>query len=91
MNKNRWRLDGAFALVTGGTRGIGRAIVEDLSDFGAEVFVVARDAARLQERLGDWQRAGRAVDGIAADVTSAAERERIMTRCAASTIACTSW
>ena len=78
MTSNRWRLDGAFALVTGGTRGIGRAIVEDLSDFGAEVFVVGRDPGRLQERLADYQRAGRAIDGIAADVASAEGRERII-------------
>jgi Tropinone reductase 1 len=71
----RWRLDDRVALVTGGTRGIGRAIVDDLCDLGARVFVVARDAQRLGERLADWQRAGRAVDGIAADLTTVAGRQ----------------
>jgi Tropinone reductase 1 len=75
---NRWHLEGATALVTGGTRGIGRAIVEELSDFGADVFVVARDKTRLQERLDDWQRAGRAIAGLAADVSSAEGREQIL-------------
>jgi Tropinone reductase 1 len=73
---SRWRLDDRIALVTGGTRGIGRAIVEDLTDLGARVFVVARDAARLEERLADWQRQGRAVEGVAADVTDAGDRQR---------------
>jgi 3-oxoacyl-[acyl-carrier protein] reductase len=43
------RIDGRAALVTGGTRGIGRAIVEACAAAGADVCVVARKPDELAE------------------------------------------
>ncbi len=50
---NRWSLGGKIALVTGGTKGIGKGIVKELKEFGAEVIIVARTAPESGSELSD--------------------------------------
>ncbi|WP_161887717.1 SDR family oxidoreductase [Pontibacter russatus] len=53
MAQNRWQLTDKKAVVTGGSKGIGAAIVDDFIALGAEVLAVGRnieDLQRLHER-----------------------------------------
>lgn len=70
-----WQLRGRTALVTGGSRGIGRAVVEELVALGASVMLVAREQAGIDEAVAAL---GASVSGVAADVTSADGRARIV-------------
>ncbi|GLT55371.1 hypothetical protein SLA2020_285000 [Shorea laevis] len=47
VDNPRWSLCGMTALVTGGTRGIGHAIVEELVGLGARVHTCCRNGSEL--------------------------------------------
>ena len=63
-------LTGKRVLVTGGTTGIGRAIVRQLLDEGARVVTFGRDATHLQDALSAFQGTCGEVHGITADIAS---------------------
>ena len=63
------RLEGQVALVTGGGRGIGRAIGVALGSAGARVALAARSQDELAEAAGAVEAEGEVVRGLTLDVT----------------------
>uniref|UniRef100_A0ACD5W8K6 Uncharacterized protein n=1 Tax=Avena sativa TaxID=4498 RepID=A0ACD5W8K6_AVESA len=74
----RWSLAGTAALVTGGSKGIGHAIVEELAGFGARVHTCSRNAAELEECRRRWEELKLPVTVSVCDVSVRAEREMLM-------------
>ncbi|KFK39905.1 hypothetical protein AALP_AA3G304100 [Arabis alpina] len=74
----RWSLQGTTALVTGGARGIGYAIVEELAGFKARIHVADISEGLLNQSLSEWEKKGFQVSGSVCDVTSRPEREKLM-------------
>ncbi|GJT72018.1 tropinone reductase homolog-like protein [Tanacetum coccineum] len=74
----RWSLAGMTALVTGGTRGIGYAVVEELAELGAVVHTCSRNETELNQRLQEWSLKGFSVTGSVCDATSRTQRLELM-------------
>ncbi|PRQ37964.1 putative oxidoreductase [Rosa chinensis] len=77
----RWSLEGMTALVTGGTKGIGYAIVEELAGLGASVHTCARNEVLLNDCLSQWKLKGfHKVTGSICDMVLKTQREELIHR-----------
>jgi len=63
-------LTGRTALVTGSSRGLGRAMAEGLAQAGARILVNGTDAARVEASVKEMRQAGYEADAAAFDVTA---------------------
>lgn len=74
---SKWRLDGRKALITGGSKGIGRAAAAEFVALGAEVVLVARDRKEIDIALDQL---GPKAHGVAADVATPEGRQAALAR-----------
>jgi len=74
-----WRLDGARALITGGSSGIGLATAREFASLGADLLLVARDESRLDQARSELQSGcpGCGVDIVSADLATEEGRLRV--------------
>ena len=71
-------LDGQTALVTGGSRGIGRAIAHRLCQMGARVALCSRDEKAVRAAADELSDRGCKALGVVADVSVAAQVEQLV-------------
>lgn len=73
-----WNLKGQTAIITGGSKGIGRATVLEFLKLGAEVLFTGRNADDILKVEDEFSAEGHPVKGIVADVNKAGDRDKIL-------------
>jgi short-subunit dehydrogenase len=71
-------LNGRVVVITGASRGIGVHIARDLATTGARLVLAARDPGGLDALATELRATGATVDVVPTDVTSAADRRRLV-------------
>ena len=76
MSEELFSVAGQNVVVTGGSRGIGRAIAEGFTARGANVLICSRTQESVETALKEMQDAGLKADGVACDVS---DEQQILT------------
>jgi NAD(P)-dependent dehydrogenase (short-subunit alcohol dehydrogenase family) len=71
-------MNNPIAVITGASRGLGRALAAGLAREGYTLIIDARDASRLQAAERDIRAAGGRVTAVAGDVTDPAHRAALL-------------
>jgi gluconate 5-dehydrogenase len=76
--KELFDLSGKTAIVTGGSRGIGKEMAEGLAEAGANLMLCARRAEWLDKTVNEFQQRGFRVAGTTCDVSKPADVEAVV-------------
>jgi gluconate 5-dehydrogenase len=77
---DKFRLDGKRALITGGSRGLGRAMAQAFAEAGADLVLVGTDERNLQRACHELQALARRVDAVVADLYSPEQTQQMCDR-----------
>jgi NAD(P)-dependent dehydrogenase (short-subunit alcohol dehydrogenase family) len=80
MPEDLFRVSGQVVLISGGSRGIGRALAEGFAQRGARVIITGRDQTTLDQTAATLSAAGTNVQSLVCDVTQPAAIDRLVTR-----------
>jgi gluconate 5-dehydrogenase len=72
MTADLFKLNGRTALITGSSRGLGRAISEGLAVAGARVIINGTDAGRVNDTVAALRKAGHQADAAVFNITDEA-------------------
>src|SRR5438309_527290 len=72
---DKFHLDGKRALITGGSRGLGRAIAQAFAEAGADLVLVGTNAHNLEQAQAELSPLRRRVDLLVADLSSTEETQ----------------
>lgn len=75
-----WNLKDQTAVVTGGTKGIGKATVIEFLELGAKVIFTARNPEDVENLQNELQKKGYDAEGITSDVSNDEDRQKIIDR-----------
>jgi Tropinone reductase 1 len=72
-----WNLNTKTALITGGTKGIGKAVVEEFLTLGAQVIFTARNTEEVQQLETELNADGKKVFGFSGDVSKEEDLQKL--------------
>lgn len=78
--KDLFDLTGKTAIVTGGSRGLGKEMAEGLAEAGANLMLCARRAEWLDPTIEEFRARGFSVEGMLCDVSDAAQVQSVVDR-----------
>jgi len=78
MPRNRFDLAGKVAIVTGGGRGIGKAIAVGLAEHGADVVLSSRTQTQIEQVAQEIKNLGRKALPIVVDLTKMSDLDRLI-------------
>jgi Tropinone reductase 1 len=78
---DKWTLAGKNILITGGSKGIGRSIINECGRLGARIITCARKIEDLEETIKEFREIGIHVEGLVADVSTEDGRLLLQSAC----------